>query len=53
MEVAVVQAVVSGIIGGLITGIAAVAGIKVHLYYVRRDLDDHHQRIRALERKPA
>lgn len=39
MEQAIVQAVVSGLVGGIFTGAAAFAAIRVHLHYLRRDVD--------------
>lgn len=51
MEATIVEAVISGVVGGVITGAAAFAAIRVELRYMRRDLDDHHERIRALEVK--
>ena len=46
---ALIQAVVAGLVGGVITGSAAFAAIRVELRYLRRDVDDHHTRLRALE----
>lgn len=50
MDAFFLQAAVSGIIGGVITGGVALAAIKVHVHYLRRDVDHAHKRIDNIER---
>jgi hypothetical protein len=42
----------SAVVGGAVTGIASFAAIRVHLYYLRRDINHAHTRIDNLEGKP-
>ncbi len=44
-----VLSVLSGVAGGIVTGAMSFAAIRVELRYMRRDLDDLHNRLRKLE----
>ena len=46
----IVEAVVSGLIGGIVTGGVALTAIKVHVFYLRRDVDAAHASIKDLYR---
>lgn len=47
---AVIQAIVSGLFGGLITGLVSITAIRIHVGYLRRDVDAAHERCERLER---
>lgn len=49
----ILQTVVSAVIGGLVTGVASFAAIRVHLHYLRRDVDNHDTRLTRLETRSA
>lgn len=42
-------AVLSWVATGCIAGLVAWGGLRVELRYLRRDLDDHHVRLKRLE----
>ncbi len=42
-------AALCGLVSGLVTGLLFVGGLRVELRYLRRDLDDHHARLKRLE----
>lgn len=41
----------SGLAGGVVTGVASFTAIRVHLFYLRRDVDHAHARIHEIEER--
>lgn len=51
MEATIVNVVIGSIITGTMTGFAAFAAIRVELKYLRRDVDNAHKRLNAIDGK--
>lgn len=51
MDAGFLHSLIHELIGGAITYAAAFAAIRVHLYYLRRDVDRAHKRLDKLEGK--